>query len=675
MARDISIAISARDNFTQAITTMRNANQSFNKDLEGLSGKLKALNDTKITLKADTDKARRALLDAQKAYEGCGDAAHEAALKAANADYEQARRNLKLVGDEARNTEKAITSYSDAQGRAANRAEAGKKIGDVLQGIAVAGIANMAGDVLSSLANASVGSALGDQAGTLFSAGLSGAASGAAIGSMILPGIGTAIGAAAGGALGVFQGEIQNFQKQDDAFKSVVQEQVQNQLVRQQENLSAGSGIAAGREQSLISFTTMFGGDKERAQKYLDELKTMANTTPFLYDDLASMSKVLKSYGYTDEEGKLNLIDTMRAVGDTGSALGMSTSDMNLVATAIGRMNSSGKTTLEYLNPLLERGIPVMDYLSEGFGIAKDKIYDAVSKGLIPGEEAARCIKDYMKDAFGGSMKEMSQTYPGLVSTLQGMNEEMQNAMGEGYNEERKKGVQDQIDYLSGESGEQMQEANRLIGEYQASLENLREQKIRDAEKNALDEIKRAGLSGAEAGKVLAEARAQAEADYMNSDAVQDRINNEKSLISSVRQSMLDNDVYKNFGYDMGLEYSKGILAARRDMNPLDPSQYMDGLDSLTQEGGVATDPGNEARATPQALGNAYGLPYVPRDDYLARLHEGERVLTAAEARAYREGGAGVTVQMNGATIREEADVYKIAQALFAELRRAQMIS
>ena len=63
------------------------------------------------------------------------------------------------------------------------------------------------------------------------------------------------------------------------------------------------------------------------------------------------------------------------------------------------------------------------------------------------------------------------------------------------------------------------------------------------------------------------------------------------------------------------------------------------------------------------------------RDDYLARLHEGERVLTAAEARAYREGGAGVTVQMNGATIREEADVYKIAQALFAELRRTQMIS
>ena len=30
---------------------------------------------------------------------------------------------------------------------------------------------------------------------------------------------------------------------------------------------------------------------------------------------------------------------------------------------------------------------------------------------------------------------------------------------------------------------------------------------------------------------------------------------------------------------------------------------------------------------------------------------------------------------MNGATIREEADIYKIAQALAEELRRAQQVS
>ncbi|MFR9189838.1 MAG: hypothetical protein ACLVL7_06040 [Anaerotruncus massiliensis (ex Togo et al. 2019)] len=75
MARDISIAISAKDNFTQAVTTMRNANQAFNKDLEGLSGKLNSLNKTKVTLQIDADKAKRELKEAQKAFADMNDEA------------------------------------------------------------------------------------------------------------------------------------------------------------------------------------------------------------------------------------------------------------------------------------------------------------------------------------------------------------------------------------------------------------------------------------------------------------------------------------------------------------------------------------------------------------------------------------------------------------------------
>lgn len=72
---------------------------------------------------------------------------------------------------------------------------------------------------------------------------------------------------------------------------------------------------------------------------------------------------------------------------------------------------------------------------------------------------------------------------------------------------------------------------------------------------------------------------------------------------------------------------------------------------------------------------NAYGLDRVPFDDYPALLHEGERVLTAGEARAMDEGGGGTVVQVTVTgnnfmgTGEEMAD--QIAEILVRKLERA----
>lgn len=72
---------------------------------------------------------------------------------------------------------------------------------------------------------------------------------------------------------------------------------------------------------------------------------------------------------------------------------------------------------------------------------------------------------------------------------------------------------------------------------------------------------------------------------------------------------------------------------------------------------------------------NYHGLDSVPYDGYSARLHKGERVLTAKENREYSDGGGNgsggsVLISGNQFTVREEADIEKIAYKLAKLIER-----
>ena len=682
MARDNSLVYSIKDYASQSLIKISENMQKNRKEIQNLSGKIDELNKKKATVTVDAAKAKQELKAAQKEFaaaqksmKGMDEAAER--LEKAQYNYSNLTDSLKSISKESKEAEKSIQKLEDQNQKLQNRAYMPQQ--SLLSKLGQAGATQLVGQVASEAAGAYIASAFGSEASTMFSSVLGMTASGAAIGSMFGP-AGTAIGAGAGALLGGISGATQNFQNRDEYFKSLVQDQYNQYQEDVQNSLIGGSETAASKEQSRLAFGTLLGSDAE-AEDFLADLQTMAARTPFSQEGLETIAKNLIANGISDTTEQLAM---MNAVGEAGSALGLSEESMADVATYLGRMNSTGKTSLEYLTPLIERGIPAVEYLAENLGKSKEEVYDMVSQGLIPGAEAARIIAGAMGEDFSGSLEKQAQTYNGLMSTLSDAREQLDAAMGEGYNKARKSAIQEEIDYLSGEGGEQMKEMYSLIGEFQASVENAREEAIRnamiDVQKNN-KEYRNAELAGdgATMGRLLAEAKAEAEKAYMESKGYQTMIESQTSAIESVRNTMADS--YWQAGYDLGEEFNKGLKAAfnssdgKPDTATEKANFYLWGAMGNQGEtrflGDILKDNINAARA---ANGHASGLMYVPYDDYPARLHEGERVLTAREARNYG-GGVQVSVTGNNFTVREEADIDRIAETIARKVVEAKELA
>lgn len=72
---------------------------------------------------------------------------------------------------------------------------------------------------------------------------------------------------------------------------------------------------------------------------------------------------------------------------------------------------------------------------------------------------------------------------------------------------------------------------------------------------------------------------------------------------------------------------------------------------------------------------SAWGTKRVVGNDVPYRLHDGERVLTRTEADRYDKGlnNQGINITINGLTVREEADINKIANTMVRKLKEASL--
>ena len=681
------------DNISEQLRNVSEAARNTQRDLSATNDELSrsraggGIGGIESNTPLNLDIARRELRDARNAFDGTEESIQR--LQNASLNFDNITEQIRNVSEAARNAETDLSNADDelSRSRAGGGIASGVDIDDGVNGstnslisrLGEAGVWSYAGDILSNTSQTLVSSAYGSNAGTMFGSVISGATSGAALGTMVGgPGIGTAVGAGLGAVGGVITGATQIFEEKDDAFKGYVQDRTQTLLEQEQQSIQNGSSIAAQREKDLISFNTLFKNE-QYAKNYLNDLWTVASETPFQYDELTDISKTFASYGL----GVGHMIPTIQKIGDAGAALGMETYDMNEIATSLGRMYQGGTVTRELLDIIDDRGINATQMLADAYGVSYGAMLEMISDSEIESQKAFEIILNGMDAAYNGAAKLQGLTFDGLTSTLQDLQTQADAAYGQGFNDTRKVGLQDQIDFEK-ENMEALEKVNYAIGVYYAELENKKEDLIREYQSDIISSEDFQNADTTEEYVTIAEKLMEAESaalDEYNATIGKEIVDKQISLANSVAENASLNEASWNAGYRIGQQYSKGLAEAVKsswetalaNMSPPETTTDENGAPKLGGGYAGGSFSGLTYTSDPNA---AFGINRVPYDDYPVRLHQGERVLTANQARQMDNGlgAANIIINISGMTVREDADIDRIAAALAQNLKVAKAV-
>lgn len=680
MAEEVGIVMTLYDRVSPTLKSITGNSKAFDKSLDELEASLKAYDKAQGELVDRAAGLKKALAetdvkvkDAQKSYRKLKDETSKGALDEAIDEQARLRRELndteiaiKENSAAYQNLYKSARDAANSISKAENRAggAGGIGIGALAKGFAAAGIGRLWSDALGEAGNVMLSSAIGEPEARMAASVLSGAVSGGSMGAMLgLPGI--AAGAILGGLAGAVSGGSEIFEARDDTFKSYVQEAAEDQISEQTEAIASGSEIAATREQKQMAFTTLLGSE-EAASAFLAEVQDMAVQTNYTYDEITGYAKSLvKPFG---AERSLEVLGTL---SDASAALSLDESDNSVLIAGLSRMKLTDKTTQEYLNYFSERGVDVYEALSKWGDAAQ--VAEQVTAGKISGSEAADAILAYMEEQYGGLSEKMAATYEGMADNLADAEANAEAAYGEGYNETRKQGIQEQTDWLN--SGV-MDEANRAIGAWQAQLENEKERYQREAIEAMMetDEYQQAQAEGdaAKMGELIMRAKVQGMSEYNASEGAQLALESELALAAGIREDASSNQAYWDAGYRKSQEYSKGLAAGMLELVGTTGSSARSNYHDL---GNDREEAATVVRSNYHDLGtrgssHAYGLERVPYDGYAAVLHQGERVLTAREAREADRNRTPIQITITGNQFGAGVTAEEIAQRLADALER-----
>lgn len=405
-------------------------------------------------------------------------------------------------------------------------------------------------------------------------------------------------------------------------------------------------------ESYTTNFETMLGSAEAAAQK-VDALKKMAASTPFEMTDLADATQQLLAMGVANE-------DTNKFLQQLGDISLGNAEKFNSLVGAFGKMNSSQKVTLEYINIMAEQGFNPLNLIAQKTGESMTDLYKRVSAGKVSFQEVKDAIATATSQGgqFYKGMEKASKTTDGLIATLKdnatALVGQVFQPISDGivsYLLPKAIGAIDQLtvafekDGVAGMVGAAGSILGETIGEFTKGLPKFAGIAV-DIIGNLLAGLK-SNLGTISDGAtetvltladgiiellpeiVVIGAELLARLGVGIIQAIPDLILRIPEMIQRIVTGFSENSAaWEQIGKDLIDGLWRGLKSGWTVITgwAKDAASWIGGLFSGSGSSGEFNIDGSHAG----------GLSYVPWDGYIAQLHKGEMVLTRAQAQAMR---------------------------------------
>ena len=655
MSKDVSIAFKASDNLTKQIQEMRKGVNNLTKDITSYRKVQDEAFNKKVEVKFEIEKAKRELKELGKAVKDNVSGSEQAfkdKQKSVELLSEEYRRLTRVAKEASKAENKLQEDISRTSNRNASRGGGFSSGSSVLDSLGKAGLVSMLGDSVQNLFGHTISSGLGKDFGDAFSSVMGGAVSGAAIGSVAgLPGM--AVGAAVGTASGALNAIVEYDEKRNDIYRDEVKT-IYNEIMEEQKRaLESGKTVASDMETNRRALSVLTGS-KENGDKLFQDIWQFGVDTPYESGSMLNSAKQMMAYGIKQED----IIKSMKMLGEASMG---DQAKFDSMSYAYAQIQSAGKLRGQDLLQLTSAGFNPLKVLAEEAGVSLEKMNEKMSDGLVSAQDVTRAFQIATSEGgmFFGAMDELMNSFSGQASVMEDMKNMQDKAMGEGYNEERKKGLEAEIATLDSGLQERIEEVNRAFGKHKADIENQYQQTRLQLIEEAMNSEQYIAAQQADDAvtmySMIAKAEGKAKSEYRTQEEVIQELESQKQLVQSVQAGLDEAETYLNFGRAMGNQFSIGFKETAV-------------IEMQTKNMPMVT--GENLQLGGFRKGYATGLDRVPYNNMPALLHEGERVLTKVEADK-QDKGASVTPQISITVHNESGNAYEITREICNQIIKA----